>query len=63
MRPANFHSRLRALEKRQPDTTKPKKAFLPAWLVSEIMEQGIKFDDSGRPILNSRTVMESTACE
>jgi hypothetical protein len=44
-----LHSRLKALEKRLPDETKPHKAFLPEWLMEDLRHQGIRFDASGRP--------------
>jgi hypothetical protein len=41
--------RLKALEKRVPDQTKPHKALLPEWLMKELRQQGIRFDASGWP--------------
>jgi hypothetical protein len=41
--------RLKALEKRLPDETKPHKALLPEWLVKDLRQQGIRFDASGLP--------------
>ena len=41
--------RLKALEKRLPDETKPPKAPLPEWLMDELRQQGIRFDDFGLP--------------
>ena len=62
MRNSNLHSRLRALEKRLPDATKPRKAFLPAWLLADFREQGYQFDDAGRPVLNSKPASEVPPC-
>src|SRR6202795_5044863 len=41
--------RLKALEKRLPDETKPHKALLPEWLTEDLRQQGIRFDASGLP--------------
>ena len=41
--------RLKALEKRLPDETKPHKALLPEWLMEDLRQQGIRFDASGLP--------------
>ncbi len=41
--------RLKALEKRLPDETKPHKALLPEWLMEDLRQQGVRFDASGRP--------------
>ena len=41
--------RLKALEERLPDETKPHKALLPEWLMEDLRQQGIRFDASGRP--------------
>ena len=41
--------RLKALEKRLPDGSKPPKALLPEWLMEDLRQQGIRFDASGRP--------------
>ena len=41
--------RLKALEMRLPDVTKPHKALLPEWLMEDLRQQGIRFDASGRP--------------
>ena len=41
--------RLKALEKRVPDQTKPHKALLPEWLMEDLRQQGIQFDASGLP--------------
>ena len=43
-----LHLRLKALEKRLPDETKPHKALLPEWLMEDLGQQGIRFDASGR---------------
>ena len=63
MRIGNLYSRLRALEKLQPDPSKRLKAILPAWLVEEIKAQGFQFDASGRPILSPQTASELVPCE
>jgi hypothetical protein len=44
-----LYLRLKALEKWQPDETKPHKALLPEWLTEDLRQQGIRFDASGRP--------------
>jgi hypothetical protein len=44
-----LHLRLKALEKRLPDETKPHKALLPEWLMEDLRQQGVRFDASGRP--------------
>ena len=44
-----LHLRLKALEARLPDETKPHKALLPEWLMEDLRQQGIRFDASGRP--------------
>ena len=41
--------RLKALEERLPDETKPRKALLPEWLMEDLRQQGVRFDASGRP--------------
>ena len=41
--------RLKALEERVPDETKPHKALLPEWLIEDLRQQGIQFDASGLP--------------
>ena len=41
--------RLKALEKRLPDETKPQKALLPEWLMEDLRQQGVRFDASGLP--------------
>jgi hypothetical protein len=41
--------RLKALEERLPDVTKPHKALLPEWLMEDLRQQGVRFDASGRP--------------
>ncbi len=41
--------RLKALEARLPDGSKPPKALLPEWLTEDLRQQGIRFDASGRP--------------
>jgi hypothetical protein len=48
-----LHLRLKALEKRLPDETKPHKALLPEWLMEDLRQQGIRFDASGLPEKNS----------
>jgi len=64
MRTGNLHFRLRALEKRRPDPSKPRKAFLPAWLLADFKEQGLRIDASGRPVFkDSQPVMEAAPCE
>ena len=52
--------RLKALEKRLPDETKPPKAPLPEWLMEELRQQGIRFDASGLP---EKSSMEERAPE
>jgi hypothetical protein len=44
-----LHLRLKALEARLPDETKPQKALLPGWLMEDLRQQGVRFDASGRP--------------
>jgi hypothetical protein len=44
-----LHLRLKALEERLPDETKPRKALLPEWLMEDLRQQGVRFDASGRP--------------
>ena len=44
-----LHLRLKALEMRLPDETKPHKALLPEWLMEDLRQQGVRFDASGRP--------------
>jgi hypothetical protein len=64
MRIGNLYSRLRALEKRQPDPTKTRKTPLPDWLVEDFRKQGLRIDASGLPVFkNSQAVMEATPCE
>ena len=41
--------RLKALEARLPDKTKPYKAPLPEWLMENLRQQGIQFTVSGLP--------------
>ena len=52
--------RLKALEARLPDETKPHKALLPEWLTEDLRQQGVRFDASGRP---EKSSMESKASE
>jgi hypothetical protein len=49
----NLLFRLRELERRLPENDKPPKAPLPAWLVSELQKENVRFDASGRPDLSS----------
>jgi hypothetical protein len=64
MRNGNLHFRLRALEMLRPDANKPRKAFLPAWLLADFKEQGLRIDASGRPFFkDSQPVMEASPCE
>ena len=44
-----LHLRLKALEMRLPDETKPHKALLPEWLMEDLRQQGVRFDASGLP--------------
>ena len=44
-----LHLRLKALEERLSDETKPHKALLPEWLMEDLRQQGVRFDASGRP--------------
>ena len=44
-----LHLRLKALEMRLPDETKPHKAPLPEWLMEDLRQQGVRFDASGLP--------------
>jgi len=44
-----LHLRLKALEMRLPDVTKPHKALLPEWLMEDLRQQGVRFDASGLP--------------
>ena len=46
MRPG-LHRRLKTLEDRIPDPSVRQKSFLPEWLVEELKEQGVRFDDVG----------------
>ena len=41
--------RLKTLEERLPDQTKPHKTLLPEWLMEDLRQQGVRFDASGRP--------------
>jgi hypothetical protein len=52
--------RLKALEMRLPDETKPHKALLPEWLMEDLRQQGVRFDASGRP---EKSSMEEKAPE
>jgi hypothetical protein len=52
--------RLKALEKRLPDETKPHKALLPEWLVEDLRQQGIRFDAFGLP---EKSSLEEKALE
>ena len=52
--------RLKALEKRLPDETKPHKALLPQWLMEDLRQQGIRFDASGLP---EKSSLEEKALE
>jgi hypothetical protein len=45
MRPAIL-GRLKALEAKSPNPTKPGKGLLPAWLMEKLEEQGVRFDAS-----------------
>jgi hypothetical protein len=55
-----LHLRLKALEKRLPDETKPHKALLPEWLMEDLRQQGVRFDASGWP---EKSSMEAKAPE
>ena len=44
-----LHRRLKALEERLPDPFVSQKSFLPEWLVEELKQQSVRFDDFGRP--------------
>lgn len=48
-----LHRRLKTLEERLPDPSVPQKSFLPEWLVEELKEQGVRFDDFGSPDFKS----------
>src|SRR5262245_38448760 len=49
-----LHSRLRVLQDRlRPAQIKPAKTPIPTWFREELEKQGIRFDESGRPELNS----------
>ena len=55
-----LHLRLKALEERLPDETKPRKALLPEWLMEDLRQQGMRFDASGRP---EKSSLEEKALE
>ena len=55
MRPG-LHWRLKTLEDRLPDPSVAQKSFLPEWLVEELKEQGVRFDDFGSPEFQSGQV-------
>ena len=44
-----LQSRLRALEAKVADPGKLPKAVLPEWLVEDLVKEGVRFDESGRP--------------
>ena len=48
MRPG-LHRRLKTLEDRLPGPSVRQKSFLPEWLVEELKEQGVRFDDFWQP--------------
>ena len=48
MRP-ELHRRLKTLEERLPDPSVRQKSFLPEWLVEELKEQGVRFENFGSP--------------
>ena len=52
MRPG-LHRRLKTLEDRIPAPSVRQKAFLPEWLVEELKEQGVRFDDFGSQYFKS----------
>jgi hypothetical protein len=49
----NVLFRLRALERLLPEGDKPRKPPLPEWLVSDLQQQNVRFDASGRSDLTS----------
>ena len=51
--------RLRALERRHGDATKPRKAMVSSWLLEDMLKQGLPFDASGRPIFDMTTPFEA----
>jgi hypothetical protein len=46
---AGILRRIRLLEQRLPEDTKPFKKILPEWLIESLADQGIPCDASGRP--------------
>ncbi len=43
----NLSSRLKTLEAKVPDQTRPPKAILPAWLLESLRHQGIRVERAG----------------
>jgi hypothetical protein len=43
----NLSSRLKTLEAKVPDQTRPPKAILPAWLIERLRQQGIRVERAG----------------
>ena len=52
MRPG-LHRRLKTLADRMPDALVRQKSFLPEWLVAELKEQGVRFDNFGSQYFKS----------
>ena len=60
----SLYFRLRALEKRRPDPTKRRKSLMPAWMLQDFKEQGLRIDDRGCPVFhNQKPVLESEVCK
>ena len=47
-----LESRVRALEERAPDPTKPLKAIVPEWLIEDLEAEGIRFDPTHQRIIS-----------
>ncbi len=43
----NLRLRLKGLEAKAPDQTRPPKAILPAWLLERLRQQGIRVERAG----------------
>ena len=59
MSPMKLEFRLRVLERRHGDATRPRKALVPAWLLEDMRKEGLPFDVSGRPIFDMTTPFEA----
>lgn len=53
MMKSGLHRRLKTLEDGIPDPSLRQKSFLPEWLVEELKEQGVRFDNFGSPDFKS----------